>query len=453
MLQRCLVVCFLFLGLAVVASAQPPVETKVNPPAKPADPPTADPAIEALANQLADLDFQKREEAAKKLQALAVKGLPSLRALRNHKDPEIRRRINDMIAALESAHLLQPKRLTLKFERKTAKEILEALAKETGFKIDTFGALKEDEHFDFDWKDVPFWEAFDQLAQAAGLMIQPSYGDDRLRVQAQDRSVPYVSYHGPFRVTADGFQELRTLDFSSFARGKPAAKRQELFNLHLTVCSEPGMPLLSMSEAKITAAFDNDNNSLLPVAGAQEELGTPFRNLRNGRYYGGGQRVMSLLTDTPLTRPSAKATTAKFIKGHIPVSVLLEQRPELVTDKLGTAKGQKFRVGTTQFVVEDVLEMPTKQFQIKLSITEETATDPGWVNSLWHRLEVQDEKGNKLLNQGSSWGPSGSNHVQITFTYGQPGVAPAAKPAKLIYSVWTTLPAQVDFEFKDLPLP
>jgi hypothetical protein len=451
-------VCVLALGLAVVAPAQPPVETKPDPPAKPAEKPTIDPAIEALANQLADLDFEKREEAAKKLQALAVKALPSLRLLKNHKDPEVRRRVSEMVASVESAHLLQPKRLTLKFERKTAKEILDAIAKETGFKIDAFGPLKDDEHFDFDWKDVPFWEAFDQVAQAAGLMLQPSYGDDRLRVQAQDRYVPHVSYHGPFRVTADGFQELRTLDFSSFPRGKPAGKRQDLFNLHLTVCSEPGTPLLSMSDAKITAAFDNDNNSLLPLPGAPEELGTPFRNLRNGRYYGGGQRMISYLTDTPLNRASAKATTAKYIKGYVPVSVLLEQRPEVVTDKLATAKGQKFRVGTTQFVVEDVSETPNKQLQLKLSITEESAipggpTDPSWVNSLWHRLEVQDEKGVKLQNYGSSWGPSGSNHVQITFTYGQPGAAAVVKPAKLIYSVWTTLPAQVDFEFKDLPLP
>ena len=71
-----------------------------------------------------------------------------------------------------------------------------------------------------------------------------------------------------------------------------------------------------------------------------------------------------------------------------------------MTDKLGTAKGQKFRVGTTQIVVDDVLEMPTKQFQIKLSITEENVTDHTWVNSLWYRLEVQDEKGNKILESG-----------------------------------------------------
>ena len=45
-----------------------------------------------------------------------------------------------MIAGLESSHLLQPKRLTLKFERKTTKEILDAMAKETGIKIEQLRA-------------------------------------------------------------------------------------------------------------------------------------------------------------------------------------------------------------------------------------------------------------------------------------------------------------------------
>src|SRR5205807_4111981 len=120
---------------------------------------------------------------------------------------------------------------------------------------------------------------------------------------------------------------------------------------------------------------------------------------------------------------------------------------------LADARGKKFRVGTTNFAIEDVSETPAKQPQVRLSITEDVSTTGGpndftWMNSLWNRLEVYDAKGNRLMNNGSSWSGAGPNHANITMTY-----AAGAKPSKLVYQVWKTLSCQVPFEFKGLPLP
>jgi hypothetical protein len=171
--------------------------------------------------------------------------------------------------------------------------------------------------------------------------------------------------------------------------------------------------------------------------------------------YGSGQRMCSSPADVNLARPSAKATVAKLLRGKVSLTLLADQKPEVVTDKLFKTKNQKVKLGTTTIVIEEVSETPAKQYQVKLSVTED---DPGndytWSNSLYYRMEVQDEKGQKLPNYGSSWSSNGTNNVRITMTFGQGGGNPnPGKPAKLIYHVWTTLQHQVPFEFQDLPLP
>ena len=54
-------------------------------------------------------------------------------------------------------------------------------------------------------------------------------------------------------------------------------------------------------------------------------------------------------------------------------------------------------------------ETPAKQYQIKMSITEEQKDNPNdysWTNSLYQRIELLDEKGNKMQIYGSQWNNS-----------------------------------------------
>jgi hypothetical protein len=221
------------------------------------------------------------------------------------------------------------------------------------------------------------------------------------------------------------------------------------------VHAEPRLPLLSVGDAHISAAYDNENNSMIPQPGAdkKEPPNPQLFGYRPGRYSNGGNRTLTLTSQANLVRPSPKSSAVKSLRGTVPVTVLVEQKAEVVTDQLAAAKGKKFRVGTTSFVIEDLSETPTKQPQLRMSISEEVslsgnANDYTWMNSLWGRLEVYDDKGNRMANNGSSWGGAGPNHVNMTMTY-----AAGAKPAKLVYQVWTTLQTQIAFEFKDLPLP
>ena len=53
-----------------------------------------------------------------------------------------------------------------------------------------------------------------------------------------------------------------------------------------------------------------------------------------------------------------------------------------------------------------------------------------------------------------NWTNGTPTSVQGTFMFGEPGNGvQAGKPAKLTYYGWVTLQHQVEFEFRDLPLP
>src|SRR5262249_33173708 len=137
------------------------------------------------------------------------KAIPALRAARKHSDSEVRRRAADLLAPIEAATLLAPKRVTLTLTKKTAAEAIAAINKETGYQVDLrVPAAKvgqPEERFDFHWKDVPFWQALDEVCRAAGLAVQQNFGDGRLHVQGEDRYAPYVCQAGAFCLVAGGF--------------------------------------------------------------------------------------------------------------------------------------------------------------------------------------------------------------------------------------------------------
>ena len=102
-----------------------------------------------------------------------------------------------------------------------------------------------------------------------------------------------------------------------------------------------------------------------------------------------------------------------------------------------------------------MIVQPNKQLQVKLSITENNndLNDYSWMNTMYQRIQLFDEKGNQYQVYGSSWGNNAPNHVDMTFTYGQPPNAMATGPGKLVFTSWHTITHQLNFEFKDIPLP
>lgn len=426
-----------------------------DPPAKPEPAPTADQLVE----QLGDRDFRKRDAAVKRLEALGPAALPALRKAEKHADPEIRRRVSDLIPTLEVAGLLAPKRVTLNVKKKPMRQVFEEVTKQTGYKIE-FWVNNEQQLYDFEINDQPFWPVLDQLCNTAGLVLQQGYGDDRIRMNQQDSYVPYICYDGPIRVVANSFNHYRNVDFSFLPRTPQGSRRSDTLSFTFSVFVEPRMPLLGLGQVKLLTAEDDQKGSMvLPSPNGGDPLnGGPQRWVSR---YGNGYRSYSHQAQVQLAKPSEKAQAVKLIQGTVPVLLLAQQKPELVTDNVLASKGKKVTVGTTSFAIEDVTETPAKQYQLKMTITEQNKDNPNdytWINSLYQRIELQDENGNKYQMRGNSWGGQGPNHANVTFTYANPNNNGAANPkvgppSKLVYFHWTTIQHQVKFEFRDLPLP
>ena len=173
--------------------------------------------VEQWIAQLGDLDYHKRDEATRTLEKMGVKALPALQAARKHRDAEIRRRVADLIATIEVKTILAPRLVTLKVTNQSAQQIVEELSKVTGYKIMCWSNNPQ-ERYDFTWDKVPFWQVVEELCRTAGLMVQPSYGNPQMQLQGQGSITPHVWHEGAFRVTADSFNQNRTINFSTISR-------------------------------------------------------------------------------------------------------------------------------------------------------------------------------------------------------------------------------------------
>jgi hypothetical protein len=410
------------------------------------------PSVPRLIDQLGDSDYRRRDLAQGLLRTFGPDLLPDLRAAREHSDPEVRRRLDELITALETGAMLAPKRVTLNVSKKPLSQILEEVSKQTGYKIEAWNNNNAQQPYSFQFENVPFWEAIDRISVAGGLVLQQGYGDQTIRLQAQESYVPHLSYDGPFRLVANGFQQTRTVDFSLLQKTPTNIQRTDSLTFTFSIFGEPRIPLLGAGEPRLEAVYDNEQHSMIPQPGNAN--GQNHVTMR----YGNGYRATSMQLMLTLDHPSEKARSIKLLKGSVPLTLLVSEKAEVVTDKLMDAKGKKFKAGDASFAIAEVTALPANnQYQVHMSITDESKdasdNDYTWLNSLYSRLEVQDAKGNKYGLFGSSWSNSNARHVDMTTTYGPQGNAVVGPPAKLVYQSWKTMPAQAAFTFKDLPLP
>src|SRR5689334_14790223 len=95
----------------------------------------ADKSAAQWIEQLGDRNFKVRQEAVKAIEALGPAALPALRQAKNHKDPDVRRRIEQWIPEFETAAVVLPKEVTLKLTNQPLRKAIEELARQTGYKI------------------------------------------------------------------------------------------------------------------------------------------------------------------------------------------------------------------------------------------------------------------------------------------------------------------------------
>jgi hypothetical protein len=435
--------------------------------------------VERLIEQLADKDFHVREKAGKEIAALGTAALPVLQKNRAHIDPEVRRRLEELIPPLERAVTLMPKRASLHMTNKPLRDVLTELSRQTNYTIllaqEANRADKEKVVYTFHFDELPFWQALDRVCESTGLVLEQHYGEEGLRLSHQESYTPFVCYEGPFKVVATGFSYYRNNNFGQLPK-KPVPMSQanhETLHLNLNVAAEPKLPLLRVGQIRLVSAEDDEKNSMLPRGN-----GSGAFRMEHRYYSWSGYRSYTQSTQAELIWPSKNARTLKELKGVIPITLLADQKPAVVTDKILSAKGKRFTLGPTisntpnvpgddpsgkrstvsgtMFSIEDVSEIAGKQYQIRMTVTEEAKDQPqdySRIQSLQQRLELQDGQGNKLPSYMNFIQFGGLTTAQFTLTT-QPSDNKKLGPAtKLVYYAWVLMEHEVPFEFKDLPLP
>jgi hypothetical protein len=216
-----------------------------------ADPPLSPQRLAALVERLGGDDFRDREAAARELDALGAAALPALRAARKHSDPEVRRRVADLLSALEcrveTARVLEAPRLRLQYKNAPLSEVLADLSKRSGNPI-KLGAASEEVGkrtvtLDGAWT---FWEALARVCQAAGVSEpepEPPVSQPPLQLEEGFRGRRRVVY-----LDSSHGRPITELEPITLLDGKPSARatcqngalRVRMFGPRAAVASDAG---------------------------------------------------------------------------------------------------------------------------------------------------------------------------------------------------------------------
>jgi hypothetical protein len=423
----------------------------------------ADAVVEQFILDLGSEDYRTREKAGRELALRGEKVLPAMRrALAVTESPEVHRRLLVMVRKLDYDRLVAPKAVTLNMKDKTVKQAMEEIAKQTGYKIECNGVGGRggaEQKFTFEYENVPFWQAVDQVAAKGGCVVFNDYGeDDTLHVYNQDATNPFVAYSGPFRFMATNINSNKNVQLSGIGRrGGFNQNRQEWMNLNFQIQSEPKNPMLGVSTIELLSVIDDLGGSMLP----------PQNQNNRSNYYGNGFfRSHNTFGNINLSRNDKSATTIKSLKAKVGITLLSGTVPEIVVpDPLKLAK-KTFTGRTVEIEFTSLAEDANNKGHYTLEVTAkrlgvvdaERGEDFNWSNSMWQRVELLDAAGNHYqCSNGNNQDNNGST-IKLSLPFGPENrrgqsTAKLGPPAKLLVNEWLSVVHDVTVEFKDVPLP
>jgi hypothetical protein len=443
----------------------------------------ADPT--ALTAQLGSRRYAEREAASEALERLGRPALTALRAARNARDPEVRNRAFGLIQKIEDALLTQSSSVRLDFDDTPLVDVMASLSQQTGFKV----ALHPESLPKWKYQRVtlrqpdplPFWNAIDQLCDAAqlqyNLSMHGTIGAREPMFSLNDgamRTITPNSDHGPFRVSLLSVDYERHISYSSVGvgsgfrpqMGKAAARRPatvvpsranpvtvEQCTAQLVVAAEPRLSLSQAGALQVLEAVDDRNNSLL-ASGHSGSVFNPFPN------YLGVMNGSVVQLQAQLHRPALAGETIKKLRGSIPLSVS-SRRPDPLVVPLDGANGKRFENPDVELTIHEIRTMPTThQTVLELSVkpkdhgtAAERPDSDAFVDAYRPdtqrlQLEIVDSRGQTVPSF-----PSRVDSETSRLTLSVNNLPTSTTLKELRYYTLTRATVSVPFEFKDIPMP
>jgi hypothetical protein len=383
-------------------------------------PAVAAPDLAALVKQLAAADFSVRTHAQEALDRLDVAAMPELQRLAAaERDPEVQAHLAAALVRLEDDAALLPTRVSWDFHEATRAEVVAAIEKAIGRKIDVRDekgpdAIPVPERVTCHVENKPFWEAMAPLSEAAGFTVehpQPWSGAISV-VFGRKSDLSAMQVHGGFAWISQPWVF------------KGATAEQGIVR-PITCLVDPHLQVIGGNGLTLSSAIDDQGVSLLP------EL--PER------------RMMSMWTGMvypvfvlPLKRGTGKTVSIRGLRKFI---VTTREETADVTPEVGriySIAGQRVRV-------DRFISTPGKlDVSLDFQGREGGAADSGLRFCYGHFL-VRDGQGQVLEDVPLIFGgPSGGFLIEKEL--------PAGFTCRLVLTARTRT-VEVPFEFKDLPLP
>jgi hypothetical protein len=440
--------------------------------------------------ELGDNSYKVREAATKALIEVGQPAVPGLEQAMRGNDPEVRRRAESMIETIEVNEALAPTLIDLKVADMPAPDVVTLFNRQSRLKLDLVpqqGPARtqmEQKKLTLDMDGVPFWEALDRLCEAAGLTVlslTPTQAQVQL-AEAGSRFRAPTAYSGPFRMRVTGMNYYRNLTMVESgqavmqpampfiqqqqmggmgmgvpqqgmmqvqAMGQSRLVRQESLTAGMDLIGEPHLNLLTIGNPTITAAENEEGQSLAPA-------GSAASNYYPQGYYGNVAGVLQVRQTQFMLQPATKpAATLKVLRGTLPVEVLVQRKPLITVNNFMTDKKNIHKEGDLTLAILHVQDNGNgRSGNIRFFLSGVPRSNgpfnPGVVASAF---EVTDAQGQHFqLNQNVNFtNPNeGSMEGNVFFNAALPNMGPAVK---LTYHSSKPIRTSVPFEFRNVPMP
>ncbi|HEY1861374.1 MAG TPA: hypothetical protein VGG61_13525, partial [Gemmataceae bacterium] len=477
--------------------------------AKPA-PAKPDPAALAkLVAQLGGERFEDREAACEALDAFGPLALDALRKALISSDPEIHRRVLDLVERIEkrveSAELTQPKLVRLVYNDMPIAQAVQDIARKTGFMIQLDGDQTKvaNRKITLDTGDVSFWQAVDQFCEKAGLVERGSMAiaDNASPPAGSGEYASRVEYLGGVRGARSemplalldgkpqamptyygGAVRVRILPRAGQTGGAPKNPDGKTL-LTVEISPEPKLGLRSILSVRIDRVLDERGNELkapLPyICDSDEIIDLDGRlGVVNTNYVDGMGQRNDLSMRVPLRFPLPEGVKKlNEIHGSVAAEVLTAPAPLITMDNVLDAAGKtaEGKNGGSLKVLE-VKRDDKGQVTLKITVDKPpmpqargggfggrvrmvrrggmmVEEQPNAVGAAGRILSLVDEKGQafKLTAADQKLDEQNLAIVEYQLTF-QPTDGPAM-PTKLVYLGRRKTTIDVPFVLKDVPVP
>ncbi len=400
--------------------------------------------IRQLIRQLESRDLEDRDEAEKKLTDLGGVILPHLPKVDARTSGEMKVRLERIRGAMQEeqeAVFFKASKVTLNGEM-TLGEAFAALEEQTGNSIVLQGE-GESKQVSLEAEDVEFWEAFAQLEEQVGLVINHGAmgGDGGLQVRAVQQvgdNYTRAFRSGPFRLEVATMRSTLPIGYGATMAGQLEVSLYLTWEPRL----EPVFLRVPMASTKASAG----DAELSPSNPGQ------VIDLQLSGY---GGRSKSQLINLQVQRPARDAEVLESLTGQFSVAVPSNQQ-QFVFEKFANGARQTKKVGDVAVVLEGARRNgPKGSYEIRFRVQFGDAQGVlesfrGWAAS--NEAYLMDSKDVRFDSFADSVSGSTQNAFGVSYIFNIGDGNP--DDFRLIYEAPATIQTQtVKFELKDIPLP